>query len=93
MNKVIIRRIVSEVIQIATTQFAINNNNRLNITTNKVTKIAIFNSITTRQNTNELDFFNLYYNNKTIYSDISLIEYTNKDTYFRNIYLFLNRVK
>ena len=47
---------------------------------------------TSRQNTNDLGFFDPHYNDKIVHSN-TIIEHANKDTYFRDIYLFINRTK
>ena len=42
--------------------------------------------------TSDISFFNLFYNNKSI--DItSGIEYSGKEIYFRNVIVFINRIK
>ena len=45
-----------------------------------------------RFNLDDVKFFNLFYESKFI--DITLvIKYTKKSTFFRNIYIFIDRVK
>ena len=41
---------------------------------------------------NDVDFFNSFYKSKTI-DIILIIKYFNKNIFFRNIYIFVNRVK
>ena len=45
-----------------------------------------------RFNSENIDFFNLFYNGKSL-DIISNIKYIEKFTYFRDVYVFLNRVK
>ncbi len=43
-------------------------------------------------NLEKVEFFNPFYNSKSI-DTTSVIKYTSKSTFFRNIYKFINRVK
>ena len=45
-----------------------------------------------RQNPINFNFFDPIYNGKSINTGL-LIKYTGKDIYFRNIYLFIDRIK
>ena len=56
------------------------------------TTILVEVTLNNYQNTNKLGFYNPYYNDKTSYTR-SLIKYTSRDTYFRDIYLFINQAK
>ena len=41
----------------------------------------------------DLDFFDFYYDDKSLVSEVNLIVNTDKNTYFRNVYLFIVRTK
>ena len=43
-------------------------------------------------NLDNIDYFDLFYKNKSI-NIIFIIEYTKKSIFFRDIYVFFNRVK
>ena len=45
-----------------------------------------------RFNSNNINYFDLFYESKSI-NIISIIEYIRKSIFFRDIYIFLNRVK
>ena len=45
-----------------------------------------------RFNLDNVEFFNSFYESKFI-DIILIVEYTRKSTFFRNIYIFINRVK
>ena len=46
-----------------------------------------------RWNTQEIGFFDPQYDGKTVYSETAPIEHTGKNTYFRDVHLFLNHAK
>ena len=46
----------------------------------------------TRWNPSDLGFFDPFYDNKSISSGGAAMEYTGKETYFRNMHLFIARV-
>ena len=46
----------------------------------------------TRFNLEDIGFFNLFYDSKSVDTALA-IEYTGKSTFFRDIYIFINRVK
>lgn len=48
---------------------------------------------TSRWNANDLGFFDSHYDGKTVHSGAPPIEHTGKDTYFRDVHLFLDRAK
>ena len=45
-----------------------------------------------RFHVNDIDFFNLFYDSKTI-NIVFIIKHFNKNIYFRKIYIFINRIK
>ena len=45
-----------------------------------------------RFNSNNVEFFNSFYESKFL-DIILVIKYTRKNTFFRDIYIFINRVK
>ena len=45
-----------------------------------------------RFNLDDIDYFNLFYEGKLL-DIVAIIEHINKSTFFRDIYIFLNRVK
>ena len=45
-----------------------------------------------RFNSDDVEFFNSFYESKSIYT-ILVIKYTKKNTFFRDIYMFINRVR
>lgn len=100
MDEAAVRRIVNEAVQAAAVQFAAvtagsqtagsqaaNRSNAAEGATAPTPTIS-----TSRWNANELGFFDPHYDDKTVHSDAP-IEHTGKDTYFRDIHLFLDRVK
>ena len=94
MNEEAVRRIVFDAVQIAIAQIStavIQSPEGAENAANTSPSISI-SSINLRWNTHDLEFFDLNYDDKTIYI-VVLIEHTNKNTYFRNIHLFLDRAK
>lgn len=55
--------------------------------------VPIPTTTTSRWNANDLGFFDSHYDGKTVHSGAPPIEHTDKNTYFRNVHLFLNRAK
>ncbi len=51
-----------------------------------------YNNSIPRFNSNNIRYFNPFYNNKSI-NTTSNIKYTSKTTYFYNIYIFINYIK
>ena len=96
MDEETVRRIVFDAIQIAVTQIAaaVTSSDAEAEAKNAadISPFTLTSSINTRWNAHDLRFFDLNYDDKTIYI-VVLIEHTNKNTYFRNIHLFLDRVK
>lgn len=94
MDEAAVRRIVNEAVQAAAAQFAANANNqgRPNAVADEVAEAATPNP-SARWNANELGFFDPHYNDKTVHSGAPPIEHAGKDTYFRDIHLFLDRAK
>ena len=45
-----------------------------------------------RFHANDIDFFDLFYNKKTI-DIVFIIKHFNKNIYFRDIYIFIDRIK
>ena len=96
MDEEIVRRIVSDAVQTAVAQIAAaatllgaeaGAGNAADTPPSTSTS-----SINTRWNAHDLGFFDSNYDDKTVHT-AALIEHTGKDTYFRDIHLFLDRAK
>lgn len=102
MDEAAVRRIVNEAVQAAAVQFAAatagsqSAGNQAAGRFNPAAEAADATAptiTTSRWNANELGFFDSHYDGKTVHSGAPPIEYTGKDTYFRDIHLFLDRAK
>lgn len=100
MDEAAVRRIVNEAVQAAAVQFAAATAgsqtagsqaaDRSNATGDASATAPTIS--TSRWNANELGFFDPHYDDKTVHSGAP-IEHAGKDTYFRDIHLFLDRAK
>ena len=96
MDEEAVRRIVSDAVQAAVTQIAAAATapaaeaGNPPIDTPPPTPTS---STTPRWNPNEVEFFDPQYDGKTIHSGATPIEHAGKDTFFRDVHLFIERAK
>ena len=94
MDKAAVRRIVTNAIQTAVAQIAATAAPAPaqdgNATPSVAAPLAV---IPTRWNAAELGFFDPQYNDKTVHSGAAPIEHADKNTYFRDVHLFIDRAK